>query len=98
MIEELIKDINELTKYKNMYECAMKDKEKMSEMLLYYMNKEYENQSYESRCLLHKKDLCGGCLHNDYCTKELPQDVLKPIPSGKAWIPSKKICEAFKWS
>ena len=62
------------------------------------MNKEYENQNYESRCLLHKKDLCNICLCNNYCDMELPQDILKPTPSDKAWIPSKKTCEFFKWS
>ena len=98
MIDELIKELNELYKYKERYEYAMKDKKILSDMLLEYMNKEYSNQTYEKRCELYEKEICKCCRYNNCCDLLLPQDILKPIPSDKGWVPSKISCGKFEWS
>lgn len=97
MINELIKELNELLEYKDKYEMATKDKQRMSDELLKYMNKEYENQTYEERCKLYKEETCKCCRYNDYCPYLLPQDISKPIPSDMGWIPAKISCGKFEW-
>ena len=92
MIDEFIEELKELQSYKKRYEYAVKDKQVMSDMLFKYMLKEYDNTSYEQRCKLHEEDICKNCVRNDCCEHDLPQDILKLIPSDKAWIPAKKIC------
>ena len=47
MVEELIKQLQELQEYKYKYECALKDKQTMSELLYDYMMQEYEVTSKE---------------------------------------------------
>ena len=47
MIEQLIKDLEEILQYKDKYEHAMKDKQTMSNLLYEYMMKEYENTTKE---------------------------------------------------
>lgn len=98
MIDELIKELNELLEYKDEYEMAMKDKQRMSDMLLEYMEKEYENQTYEKRCTLYEKEVCKCCRYNNCCAHLLPKDISKPIPSDKGWIPAKISCKKFEWS
>lgn len=98
MLDELLKDINELKEYKKKYECTLKDKQKMSDLLYDYMMKEYKNMGREERILLHKTNCCSCCRYRDYCNVELPEDIWKPIPSDKAWIPARKNCGKFEWS
>ena len=38
------------------------------------------------------------CKYEDYCDASLSEDIWKPIPSEKAWIPARKGCEKFEWS
>lgn len=97
MIEELIKELQELQEYKHKYKCALKDKQTMSELLYDYMMQEYENTSKEKRIELHKTNCCSCCRYVDYCNIELQDDVWKPIPSEKAWIPAKTTCGEFRW-
>lgn len=78
---------------------ALKGQQRMSELLYDYMMKEYENMGREERILLHKTNCCSCCRFCDYCnTDNLPEDIMKPIPSDKAWIPARKSCEKFQWS
>lgn len=101
MLDELLKEIEVLRSYKNLYECALSDKQVMSDKLYEYMTKEYENTSYEDKCKSYIKDTCSCCRYRLYgCDHQnnLPEDILKPIPSDKAWIPSRKTCGYFKWS
>lgn len=98
MLDELLKEINELKEYKIKYECASKDKQRMSELLYDYMMQEYENTSKEKRIELHKINCCSCCRYRDCCDFEFPEDVWKPIPSEKAWIPAKTTCGSFKWA
>lgn len=51
MVEELIKELNELQEYKKKYECVQKEKQKMSDLLYEYMMREYENM--EKKELFH---------------------------------------------
>lgn len=98
MIDELIQELNELLEYKDKYEMAMKGKQRMSDELLKYMNTEYENQTYEERYELYKKEICKCCRYNNCCDYLLPKDILKPVPSDKGWIPAKISCKKFEWS
>ena len=58
MLEQLLEEINELKKYKERYELAERDKERMSEMLYDYMMKEYESMTKEERIEKYKKECC----------------------------------------
>lgn len=101
MIEEFMQELEELKKCKKQLECALKDKQTMSDKLYEYMLKEYENTSYEDRCKLHIEHTCKSCRYRFECEDAnvtFPQDVWKPIPSEKAWIPAHKTCEHFRWS
>lgn len=98
MLDELLKDINELKEYKKKYEYALKDKQTMSELLYDYMMREYESMTREEKVLVHQTNSCSACRHRDYCSIELPEDIWKPIPSDKAWIPARKSCGRFEWS
>ena len=98
MLEQLIKELEELKEYKHKYECAIKDKQRMSDLLYEYMMKEYENTTKEERVLKFKQDTCRCCRYRDYCSIELPDDIQKPIASNKAWIPATKSCGEFDWA
>jgi hypothetical protein len=100
MIEEFIKEFEELKQYKHLYECQEKDKQKMSDKLYELMMEKYDNESYESRCRQHKTTMCSCCRYKSYCTEieNLPKDIMKPCPSDKAWMPSKVGCGRFEWS
>ena len=99
MLDDLIKEINELKEYKKKYEWALEEKKRMSDLLFEYMTKEYENTSYEKRCADFKADVCKMCRYKFNCDKDdLPIDILKPIPSENAWIPGKVSCKNFEWS
>ena len=100
MIEELIKEIEELKKYKFLYECQLKDKQRMSDMLFELMTKEYENTPLEVRKEKHIREQCKDC-RGEWCDcdhSRLPEDVYKPKVSDKAWIPAITICKDFEWS
>lgn len=98
MLDELLKEINELKEYKNKYEYALKDKQRMSDLLYDYMMREWESMSREDRVVAYQKNNCSSCRHYGYCNIGLPEDILKPIPSDKAWIPYIKNCGSFQWS
>lgn len=107
MLEELFKEIQELREYKRKYEHAVKDKEYMSALLYKYMIKEYEGIPYEERAESYKNDWCRHCEHRNYydsdcwCyagVEELPDDIRKPIPSDRGYVPALKSCEHFEWS
>jgi len=100
MIEEFIKEFEELKRYKHLYECQEKDKQRMSDKLYELMMEKYDNETYEDRCKRHQDNMCSACRSRDFCEKKynLPQDILKPTPSDKAWMPSVVGCEHFEWS
>ena len=98
MLEELIKEIQELQEYKYKYECVQKDKQRMSDLLYEYMMREYESMGREERIISFRANNCIYCKYDDYCNASLPEDIWKPIPSKKAWIPGRKCCEKFEWS
>lgn len=98
MLDELLKEIDELKSYKSKYESALESKQKMSDLLYDYMMKEWKNMSREDRVDMHIDDICSCCRYRMYCTIELPEDILKPIPSDKAWIPARTCCKKFEWS
>ena len=81
MLEQLIKELEELKEYKKQYEYAIKGKQTMSEMLYEYMMIEYQNTTYVERVSKFKQDTCKCCRFRDCCNIELPDDIMKPIPS-----------------
>ena len=102
MLEEFIKELEELKEFKKKCEYLEKDKQVLSDKLFEYMTREYEGTSYESRCSAYIKNSCSCCRNCDfgYCSlmRELPQDIGKPVQSDKAWIPATKGCSNFRWS
>ena len=98
MLDELLKDIDELKKYKKKYENAIKDIQTMSDLLYTYMKKEWESMSREDRVIAYQRSSCESCRHYDCCSISLPEDIWKPIQSDKAWIPARKNCGNFQWS
>jgi hypothetical protein len=101
MLDELLKEINEIKEYKKLYESQKKDKIRMSEALYELMMYKYNNISYEERAEDYRKDMCKDCMYNYYDCEiktKLPDDIRKPISSDKGWIPSTKGCGEFKWS
>lgn len=99
MLEQLIKELEELQQYKNKYESAIKDKQAMSNLLYEYMMKDYESTPKEERIANFKLKECIGCRFCFSCDyRSIPDDVGKPIPSNDGWIPNKKRCEDFQWS
>lgn len=97
MIDELILEINELKDIKKKYEFALKDKQKMSDLLYELMSEKYDNLPYEERAEWHKKEMCNHCKY-DGCGRELADDIGCVLPSEKAWIPSRICCKNFDWS
>lgn len=98
IIEKMIKEYQELKKYKGLYECQKEDKKKMSEKLYEYELKEYKLKEYEQRVEEHINEQCKDCKWYYGKDKEckwlegtpkerLPQDILKPIKSKEDYFP-----------
>lgn len=98
MLEKLIKEINELYEYKQKYEYAIKDKQRMSDFLFELMTEKYNSTSYDERKSYYKKTQCKDCRYRDYCDLEIPENIGEPIKSDKAWIPATTSCGKFEWS
>jgi len=97
MIDELLKEINELRDYKKKYENCLIDKQTMSDELYELMMAEYERTPYEQRVEEYKKNVCNDCRFQRSCLIVLPQDIGMPIKSNSAWIPATKSCDNFEW-
>lgn len=97
MIDELISEINELKDIKKRYEFALKDKQRMSDLLYDLMSEKYDNLSYDKRIEWHKKEMCNHCRYYP-CANELPNDVGYVLKSENAWIPGRVCCKHFDWS
>ena len=55
MLEIFLEEIDELKKYKEMYDFQVEAKEAMSIRLFELMMEKYNNTSYEERCQFYKK-------------------------------------------
>ena len=101
MLEDLVKELQEMQEYKKKYECALRDKQRMSDKLYEYMMDEYNNTSYEERSNYHIEHWCKHCrwrlFETDKCDMKLPDDIMIPTPSINAYFPQKKLCEEFEW-
>ena len=101
MLEELIKEVKELQEYKQKYECAQKDKQKMSNLLYNYMLSEYRNITYEENVRLYKDEWCRCCRYKSNCNKvidgEFSKTIRKPVRSDNGYIPGREGCESFEW-
>lgn len=100
MINELINEIKELQQYKKLYECAIKDKERLAKYVYENERKKYWETKYEDRVKKHQEEHCKDCRYNDDCKvfeEGLDADILKP-KENKGWFPSYKVCENFKWN
>lgn len=97
MIDELITEINELKEYKEKYEYALADKQRMSNLLDELMSEKYDNLSYDERLKWHEKEICSHCRYCG-CGRKLADDIGCFLPSEKAYIPSRICCKNFDWS
>lgn len=98
MIDEFLNEIKELQEYKEKYLCAVKDKQRMSDLLYEYMTKEYKRMPKQKRIEKYEEECCQYCRYREYCKFDFPDDVYKPIKSDNAWIPRRVTCGNFKWS
>ena len=99
MLDQLLEEINELKNYKKLYESQKTDKERMSKLLYEFMLEKYNNTPYEERVEIFKNETCKCCRNYYYCqVEELPEDIMKPIPSCNSWMPGTKSCRYFEWS
>lgn len=108
IIKKIIKEYQELEKYKSLYECQRADKQKMAEALYEYEVKEYNQKSYEQRVEEHIKETCKDCRWYYGQDKEckwlkgtpkerLPKNILEPKKTKEDFFPGKVICEDFVW-
>lgn len=97
-INEFISEINELQKYKELYESQKKDKAKMSNTIYDFMLSEYNNTPYKNRVTKFQRDTCRDCRYEQGCEIVLPDNILHPIISDKECIPAKIGCKHFEWS
>lgn len=96
MLDELIKELQELKDYKKRYESVLKDKEKMSDLLFELMTEKYNNTPYEDRKNHFINTTCK-CCRRYFCNLEIPEDIELPIRSNIGWIPATKGCINFEW-
>jgi len=98
MLEELLQEIEELKTYKKKYEYALKDKQRMSDLLFELMTEKYNRTSFAERRSNYRKSTCSACRYQEYCDLEIPNNIQEPIKSDEAWIPGTKTCGNFEWS
>jgi len=100
MLDELMLEISRCEEYKKQNEYLKADKLKMSEKLYELMLEKYNNTPYEERARLFENESCKCCRNKYYCEielNELPEDIMKPIPSCNGWIPTTTGCGGFEW-
>lgn len=97
MIDEFLDEIKELQEYKKKYLCAVKDKQRMSDLLYEYMTNEYKRMSKQKRIKKYEEECCKCCRYREYCKFDFPDDIYKPIKSDSAWIPGMVTCGNFEW-
>ena len=96
MLDEVLKEIEDLKTYKSKYKNLQAEKQIMSDRLYKLMLREYETKTYDQRAEEYRKDMCQCCKFNG-CDYTLPQDIGLPIQSKEAWIPATKGCKEFEW-
>lgn len=98
MLEQLLNEIEELKKYKEKYEHAEKDKERMSDYIYEEELNKFKEKVYEVRANIYREDICKCCRFNDGCNLKdcLPEDIGEPI-KNKGWMPGYKTCGNFEW-
>lgn len=94
--QKLIDTSVDLVEYKKKCIELEEEKQVLSDLLYSHMMKEYEQMSREDRVFEYNKMYCVVCKFKNYCEIQLPEDILKPIPSKNAWTPQKINCEKFK--
>lgn len=97
MLNEIIKEIEDLKKKSEELEYLKKDKKKMADKLLEYELKEFENTSIKERKDKYFKETCRCCGFHCESTKSLPDDIGKPIKSDVDYFPAHKGCKDFEW-
>ena len=99
MLEELLNEIKELKEYKKKYECAEKDKERLSEYIYKNELEKWKNKTYAFRVIEYQESMCKNCRFYDGCDikEHLPEDIGKPI-ENKRWFPRQKTCGNFEWN
>lgn len=98
MLEQLLKEINDLKEYKFKYECAEEDRKHMSNYIYEEELSKFKEKSYEARANKFREDTCKCCRFYYGCSikEHLPEDIGKPIKSEN-WFPGYKTCEKFEW-
>lgn len=98
MIEEILKELEELIQYKRKYEYAISDKQKLSDKVYEYEKEKFDKLTPEERVLKYKKDNCTRCRFGDLCNMTLPHDIGMPVKSDLGYFPPTKMCGEFEWN
>lgn len=97
ILDDLIKELNELKDYKNKYEHAMADKKRMAKELYDLMLNEYKSIPKEVHRDNHIEHWCRCCRGKYGCNKSyMPENVGEPVES-EDWIPGTVGCPEFEW-
>lgn len=97
MIDDFIKEIQELKEKCKKLESLKVDKKKMADKLLEYELKEYEQIPIQERKEKYFNKTCIHCRRGCIGSSGLPDDIGKPIKSEVDYFPSHKRCEDFMW-
>ena len=97
MIEEIIKELQNLLNIKEELENLKIDKKKMADKLLEYELKEFEKTSIADRKEKYFSEWCIHCRYNCNDKRRLPNDIGKPEKSEFDFFPGQKCCKDFEW-
>jgi hypothetical protein len=97
MLENLMKEINELQEKARELEHLKQDKKAIADKLLEYELKEYENTPVEERKEKYFKEMCRCCRYDCESKDGLPDDIGKPVKSKVDYFPAHKGCKDFEW-
>jgi hypothetical protein len=103
ILEEFLKEINELQEYKKKYEYLLKDYNYRMKKLFELELEKWENTKSQDRKEEFIKTTCRDCRHffdRESLTCEIEDDISKPFlrehGDGKKYI-SYKCCKDFEW-
>lgn len=97
MIDDFIKEIQDLKEKCKELESLKVDKKKMADKLLEYELKEYEQIPIQERKEKYFNETCIHCRRGCVGSSGLPDDIGKPIKSEVDYFPAHKSCEDFMW-
>lgn len=97
IIDSIIKELENLKRYKEMYENQKKERKVMRDKIYELMMKEYDRLEYKDKVKDFQENTCIICRHNKDCNITLPQDISIPVQLFNSDIPPTRGCLSFEW-